>query len=371
MTDGPPAALEGQSSARRRRAIVGVGVISLIAVLQVAAQSFGRHERIVSTVLLSMFAMPVLMFAYAAAFRFASTRRLGPLPTLAMVALLAAGLGALVGVGLWTLGGHYPGLRPRTGEPLIVRSILFGVVFGQVSLGLWALAFVFPFAVEDAEIRRLEAETLRLEAEKLRTAAELARLRAHLEPHFLLNTLNAIAGLVTEDPREARRLLVCLGELLRDALHEEDELQTLDEQIAWLRRYAEILQARHAGNLVFHWDIKDDTRRVLLPRLLLQPLVENAVQHGALRRETGGEVTIRAELAEGAGDIGPHVVCTVEDNGPGFDEGPTRSGAFGLHAVRRRLELRYPEHASLRLERGAFGTRSVVQLPMTPTEHSA
>jgi signal transduction histidine kinase len=369
VTEGPSAATEGQGAARRRRAIVGVGVISLIAVLQVAAQSFGRHERIVSTVLLSMFAMPLLMFAYAAAFRVAAARRLGPVPTLAMVALLGAVLGALVGAGLWTLGGYYPGLRPRTGEPLLVRSILFGVVFGQVSLGLWALAFVFPFAVEDAQIRRLEAETLRLEAEKLRTAAELARLRAHLEPHFLLNTLNAIAGLVTDDPREARRLLVCLGDLLRDALREEDEMQTLDEQIAWLRRYAEILQARHAGSLLFRWDIAEDARGVMLPRLLLQPLVENAVQHGALRRETGGEVTVRAEVS--AGGAGQQVVFTIEDNGPGPDEGPTRSGAFGLHAVRRRLELRYPEHASLRLEHGDFGTRSIVLLPMSPTEHSA
>ena len=359
----------GQESAARRRWLVGVGVISLVAVLQVAAQSFGRHERILSTVLLSMFAMPVLMVAFTAAFRFAARRRASAVTTLFGAALGAAVLGACVGVGMWLLGTHYPTLRMRSGAPVLVRSILFGIVFGQVSLGLWALAFVFPSALEDARIRGLEADKLRLEAEKLRSAAELSRLRAHLEPHFLLNTLNAIAGLVTDDPREARRLLVCLGDLLRDALREEDDMQTLDDQIAWLRRYAEILEARHAGNLVFRWEIEEEARSAMLPRLLLQPLVENAVKHGALRREAGGAVTVRASLA--GTDAEPRIVCTVEDNGPGLGAGPPRSGAFGLHAVRRRLELRYPDDAGLRLEHSSGGTRSIVELPISPaTAHA-
>jgi LytS/YehU family sensor histidine kinase len=188
-------------------------------------------------------------------------------------------------------------------------------------------------------------------------------VRAHLEPHFLLNTLNAIAGLVTDDPHEARRLLVCLGDLLRDALRDEDEMQTLDDQIAWLRRYAEILEARHPGNLVFQWQIADETRSVMLPRLLLQPLVENAVKHGALRRPGGGEVTVRVEVVATNGDAPEKIVCTIEDNGPGLPDRGTRSGAFGLHAVRRRLELKYPQSAHLRLESSASGTRSIVELP--------
>src|SRR5208282_2135322 len=108
----------------------------------------------------------------------------------------------------------------------LARGALYGFSFGQFHMGLWALAFAYPFAIDEAHVKDLEAD-------QLRTAAELARLRAHLEPHFLLNTLNAIAGLVTEDPREARRLLVCLGDLLRDAVQENGELQRLDEQIAW------------------------------------------------------------------------------------------------------------------------------------------
>jgi LytS/YehU family sensor histidine kinase len=186
-------------------------------------------------------------------------------------------------------------------------------------------------------------------------------LRSQLEPHFLLNTLNAIAGLVTQRPKEARRLLGCVGDLLRDSLHDPDEMQPLDRELTWLHRYTEILEARHAGALLFRWEIEDDARMSLVPRLLLQPLVENAVNHGALQRSSGGVVTIRVRLEETEA-VGVQVVCEIEDNGPGMpDKGP-RSGAFGLRSVNRRLALKY-EGASLRFESNSSGTRSIVRLP--------
>jgi LytS/YehU family sensor histidine kinase len=136
-------------------------------------------------------------------------------------------------------------------------------------------------------------------------------------------------------------------------------MQTLDDQIEWLRRYAQILEARHAGHLAFHWEVGGGTRQALLPRLLLQPLVENAVKHGALMRDGGGKITVRTELADG-----PKLICTIEDNGPGVPNGATRPGAFGLVSVRRRLALRYSKAATLRLESSPAGTRSVVELPL-------
>jgi len=136
------------------------------------------------------------------------------------------------------------------------------------------------------------------------------------------------------------------------------EMQTLDEQIEWLRRYARILEVRHAGNLTFRWEIGDGTPRALLPRLLLQPLVENAVKHGALMRAGGGEIIVRTERS------GPKLVCTIEDNGPGVPNGATRPAAFGLVSVRRRLALRYSDAGTLRLESYPGGTRSVAALPL-------
>jgi len=348
--------------------MLGVGFIALIALLQVATQYFVGRERgrVFSHLLYLGIGLPILMGALSIGFSYATKRRLGALPTLLAGVAITGGLGALLGAGLWELSQAYPILRPHPDAPWrIARAVQFGFIAGLANYALWALAFVFPFAIEDARIRSLEADKLRLEAEKLRTAAELSLLRAHLEPHFLLNTLNAIAGLVTDDPREARRLLVCLGDLLRDALRDEDEMQTLDEQVRWLRRYAEILEARHPGHLVFKWQIAEESLGVMLPRLLLQPLVENAVKHGALRREGKGEVIVRADLV-GDGTAGSKLVCVIEDNGPGIPAAETRSGAFGLHAVRRRLELKFTDRASLRLESSNTGTRSIVELPWGP-----
>jgi LytS/YehU family sensor histidine kinase len=99
-----------------------------------------------------------------------------------------------------------------------------------------------------------------------------------------------------------------------------------------------------------------------MPRLLLQPLVENAVQHGALQRsDRAGQVIVRAShKADGT------LVCVVEDNGPGMPDSDVRAGAFGLQAVRRRIELEAPD-ASLRLESSPQGTRSIVELPRRQT----
>ena len=126
--------------------------------------------------------------------------------------------------------------------------------------------------------------------------------------------------------RKARRLLACLGDLLRDVLSEAEEMQTLDEEIAWLRRYAEILESRHDGHLAFQWEIEEGARSVLIPRLLLQPLVENAVKHGALQCSRDGKVVVRACIVAKDGEHPARLQCVVEDNGPGMTGNPPGIG---------------------------------------------
>jgi signal transduction histidine kinase len=347
---------------RGRLRLLGIAVVTIVVLLQVATQYVANRDlpRTLSQLVYLAVEMPPLMVVLSLVFGHGYRRQAGPARLVASGILVAAVMGALVGALWWLAIQRFPALRTTStvaGPPTFERSVLYGVAYAQSHFGLWALAFLLPAVVELGRIRALEREKVQLEAEKLRGAAELARLRAHLEPHFLLNTLNAIAGLVTEEPREARRLLAALGDLLRDALRDEDEMQTLDTQVAWLHRYAEILEARHRGGLTFGWDIAVESRNVLLPRLLLQPLVENAVKHGALKRVGGGRVTIRASVA------GESMVCVVEDNGPGLSSDTVRTGAFGLKSVRRRLELRYPERARLSLESSGAGTRSIVEVP--------
>jgi signal transduction histidine kinase len=338
----------------KQRGLLGVLVMAGIALLQLSTEYLGTHDsgRFLFKGTALLVGLPVLIVWGFAVLRWSSRNRSGALRPL-FVGAVASGLffaGLLWATRVASLS--IAPLQPHYGPWGETDVLRVGFAMGLTSFAVWALAFVFPFAVEDARVRALEAD-------RLRTQAEFAQLRAHLEPHFLLNTLNAIAGLVTEDPRQARQLLGAMGDLLRDSVTASGEMQTLEEQIEWLRRYAQILEVRHAGQLAFHWDVGGSTRRVLLPRLLLQPLVENAVKHGALMRAGGGEITVRTELVDGL-----KLICTVEDNGPGVPNAATRPGAFGLISVRRRLALRYSDAATLRLESSSAGTRSVVELPL-------
>lgn len=346
----PPAPVAG---ALRPRLAIGVVVVLGVMALQLASDAVSGKEsaRLLARLVYMGTELPLLMFALTVAFRRSLRGTLSAAQGLAVGVAIATAFGCVFGLAFGAITMHVPELRLHYPNGVsLVRTTLFGVLNAQMYFGLWSLAFAYPFAVESARTRALEAA-------RLRSEAELARLRSHLEPHFLLNTLNAIAGLVTEEPREARRLLSCLGDLLRDAVQETGEMQPLHKQIAWLRRYGEILEARHRGVLRLEWDVSRESEKVMLPRFLLQPLVENAVKHGALRRgDRDGRVVVRTRVeADG------RLVCEVQDNGPGMPDADVRTGAFGLHAVRRRLALEVPE-SSLRHESSSEGTRSIIEI---------
>ena len=341
------------AGALRPRIAIGVVVVLGVMALQLASDAVSgkEHARLLARFVYMGTELPLLMFTLTAVFRRSLRGSLTAAQGLVGGVAIATAFGCVYGLAYGFMAQHVPALHVTYVNGVsLVRTTLFGVLSAQLYFGLWSLAFAFPFAVESARTRAFEAA-------RLRSEAELARLRSHLEPHFLLNTLNAIAGLVTEEPREARRLLSCLGDLLRDAVQDTGERQPLQKQIAWLRRYGEILEARHRGVLQLEWDVARDTEHVLLPRFLLQPLVENAVKHGALRRgDREGRVVVRTRFEEGG-----RLVCEVEDNGPGMPDADVRAGAFGLHAVRRRLELE-AHGASLRHESSPEGTRSIIEI---------
>ena len=165
-------------------------------------------------------------------------------------------------------------------------------------------------------------------------AARLSALQGQLRPHFLFNTLNMIAEQVHTDPAGADAMLTRLGVLLRSSFVETDrERVPLRRELELLESYVEIMQSRFRGRLTFSLDVDPATLDALVPRFILQPLVENAIKHGVEPREEGGCVTVSARRQ------GEALSLEVRDNGDGLG-GVIREGT-GVGNTRERLHHLY------------------------------
>jgi two-component system, LytTR family, sensor kinase len=187
--------------------------------------------------------------------------------------------------------------------------------------------------------------------------ARLDALRMQINPHFLFNTLNAVAALVERDPAGVRRMIARLSELLRHTIDSRatDEIG-LEEEIAFVRRYIEIMEVRFQGQLEVNLAIDPGVNDALVPNLILQPLVENAFEHGVGRSSAVGKIEISARRDD------EHVEISVRDNGPGISD--VSHQGIGLTNTRARLEQMYGEEASLVLRRAMDGGAvAILRLP--------
>jgi two-component system, LytTR family, sensor kinase len=203
-------------------------------------------------------------------------------------------------------------------------------------------------------------KTMRLNMELSR--AQLAALRRQIEPHFMYNTLNAIAGLVRDRRNEAAvDMIVGLSEFLRRALEGSHRAQvSLAEEVEYLQRYIDIQTVRFGERLQVSLDIPQELLRAKVPNLLLQPLVENAIKHGISKRVTGGTVRVSGSQHGGA------LRLCVYNNGPCAKEDfdAARTGV-GIGNLRTRLQILYGSRSQLTLGGGdPDGVEVVVTLPL-------
>ena len=185
--------------------------------------------------------------------------------------------------------------------------------------------------------------------------ARLSDLQTRIRPHFLFNTLNSAIALVRADPPRAERLLEDLSDLFRAALEDERMEATLDDEVALAQRYLAIEQARFGERLRMQWLLDPGARGTRLPRLLLQPLLENAVRHGVEPSEQGATIELRTRRS------GDRVFIEVSNTMPA-GSGDHGHG-IGLASVRERLALMYDVQA--RFEAGPQGDsfRVRIELP--------
>ena len=214
--------------------------------------------------------------------------------------------------------------------------------YATILLVSHALDYYKQYQEEELKASRLKAELA--EAQLRVTQAQLQALKMQLHPHFLFNTLNSISALLDEDVEAADEMLARLGDLLRLTLANSGAQEvTLQEELEFLRCYLEIERVRFQDRLTVQMDIDPESLDALVPNLILQPIVENAIRHGIATRIAPGRIEIRAARA---GDV---LQLQVKDNGPGIrakaDATVTNREGVGLNNTRSRLKQLYgPRH---------------------------
>jgi len=270
--------------------------------------------------------------------------RATPLGRVSFLRLLLTHLSAAVLISfVWTQAGaalSYAILSPEKFDAVRTqfRPQLNSIFTIGVLLYLLSVAFHYVLiAMEDSR----HAEAQAVEARVLARDAELKALKAQVNPHFLFNSLNSISALTSIDPARARDMCVLLGDFLRLTLGLGEKTSVrFSEELDLLQKYMAIEKVRFGTRLTMLEEIQEESKSCLLPPLLLQPLVENAVKHGIASLPEGGQVRVAAQRQNGR-------LAILVENSWDPDSPPRRLGGRGLKNVQLRLEARYGKDASL------------------------
>jgi two-component system, LytTR family, sensor kinase len=251
-------------------------------------------------------------------------------------------------------GSAYP---PKPFLPQMLDKFNGGIVsFLIFYTGILAMNYVLD---SRARLAYQQTEAARLN-EQL-SKAQLDALRRQIEPHFLFNTLNGVAGLVREGRNDAAVSMIAeLSDFLRRVLEDSTGQRVpLKEELEFTRRYLNIQKVRFAERLQFTVDVPEELHDVQVPSLILQPMVENAVKHGISKRVQGGTIRIAASRH------GARLTISVYNDGPRLSDGSETPSGIGMANVRTRLQGLYGEGFEMSMENEApEGVRVSVSVPM-------
>ena len=233
--------------------------------------------------------------------------------------------------------------------------------------GLVSNAYLFAFQLWDYFVtvvgahaygyftRVRDQELERAELQQALAASELQALKSQLHPHFLFNTLQGISALTDTDNRRAKAMVLKLSNLLRTALrHDSVDLVTLEEELKFVEDYLGLEKIRLEDRLELRWDIQPETREMLVPQLIMQPLVENAIVHGVACRREGGWIGISSRLEGNVLEVRiRNCVGTKQQEGIGL----------GLRNTRARLKHLYSDEASFSFDADGGAAVATLVLP--------
>lgn len=315
--------------------------------------------------------VPLTPVVFALARRMPISRRPGPRAIGSHIGLM------MVASVLYTTVYAWSSLEFSPSPIVLTRGALGSLFVGSVvmSLVLYAATLATSLSLDyAARDRERERRTLALEAQLAR--AELHALRAQLHPHILFNALHTIALLARRDADEAVRVTILLGNVLRSVLDSSatDE-RPLREEIAFLEQYLAIELVRFSDRLEVAWKIDSAAQDALVPTLLLQPLVENALKHGIARHASGGTVVISVTQSAGIVEV------SVWNDGPSLSGGRVDRRGVGLRNTEERLHRLYGDAGQLTIENDSRGgvvarvrlpwRRAGAVPPASPPRHSS
>ncbi len=233
-------------------------------------------------------------------------------------------------------------------------AVWLGGLFGGIVWGTFTGFLCYWLIIGAQATLRYQRLTAALEQDL--TATKLEALRLQLQPHFLFNTLNAITAYIGAEPDTARRMVLRLGDLLRSTLDVGTAQQVpLERELQLLAPYLEIQRTRFGDRLRIDIDVEPRARDSRVPPLLLQPIVENAIEHGITRRAGDGMIRLSARVNDG------RLRLEIIDDGPGPAGG---NDGVGLANTRERLARLYGTEQRFELaSAGASGTRVTIDLP--------
>ena len=256
--------------------------------------------------------------------------------------------------------GRSPDSKPHKLGPPNALGVFYGLRAALDVLVYWSLVGVCQAITSFRSSQERERRAAELEARL--TSAKLQALRMQINPHFLFNTLNSIATLVYVNPRAADEMLGDLSELLRRSLDSMEEQEIpLAQELEFIGAYLSIEQKRFGERLRVEQSVPDELRQALVPALMLQPLVENAIRHGIEPRRGPGLISIEAKQED------KHLHLIVRDNGrglPGADLNGSARRGVGLANTQARLQGLYGQDQSFSFGRAEpQGCRVDIHLP--------
>ena len=236
----------------------------------------------------------------------------------------------LAGIPVNFLGNTFAGSKNSFNN--IEFTLLFNFYLGCMA-GLVYITMSYVDIERQKKLNEKELEVARLR--ELKTKAELDALHSKINPHFLYNALNSIADLSITDGKKARKMTVALADLFRYSInYSNHNYSTIKEELEMTEAYLEIEKIRFEDQLIYFISSSNDLNHYLVPRFMLQPIVENAVKHGL--KATGKMTEINIEVKSGNGNL----EILVADNGPAFPEELTPG--YGVKSIYDKLDLLFP-----------------------------